>query len=136
MQTFGHFEWDTVVGTGSSIFLPVSAPPFAGIGDMPTPTPAAPGPRPLGGPNKNWWYKFLCKVSPAARVLASVEEGAAVGALRGAMIGAAGGEVIEPFGGGVPGAIAGGFVLAVIGAGGGVFSGAAVAAAGAGPGAD
>ena len=42
VQTLGHFEWNAIVGTGSSIFLPIAAPQFSGIDYAPA--PAAPPP--------------------------------------------------------------------------------------------
>ncbi|HZT73782.1 MAG TPA: RHS repeat-associated core domain-containing protein [Terriglobales bacterium] len=42
VQTLGHFEWNAIVGTGSSIFLPIAAPQFSPIDYAPA--PAAPPP--------------------------------------------------------------------------------------------
>jgi len=71
--------------------------------------------------------KFVCKGSPADRVWASFKQGAVVGAIRGGASGFVGGELTEPLGGGIPGALLGGFLGGTIGAGGGIFSGSAIA---------
>jgi RHS repeat-associated protein len=71
--------------------------------------------------------RFICKASPADRVLASVEQGAIVGAVRGGAAGFAGGEVLDPFGGGIAGAILGAFIGGTVGAGAGAFTGSAIA---------
>ncbi len=70
---------------------------------------------------------FVCKGSPTSRILASVTQGAIVGAIRGGASGFIGGELFEPIGGGIPGAILGGFLGGTIGAAGGVFTGSAIA---------
>lgn len=71
--------------------------------------------------------KFGCKDSPSARILASVKQGAVIGAVRVGYAGFIGGEGLEPLGGGIPGALLGGFIGGVAGAGGGVFTGSAIA---------
>jgi RHS repeat-associated protein len=78
---------------------------------------------PFNGLPSNAAQQFVCKDSPARRILSSMRFGALKGAQRGAVTGFAGGEVFEGLGG-VPGAVLGGFLGGVLGAGGGVFSGA------------
>jgi RHS repeat-associated protein len=95
------------------------------------------GPAPNNGPQKPTLVKkalkFYCKDSPSTRVLTSVRNGAAIGAVRGAFTGFVSGEI---FGGevtlglsGVAGAGLGAFIQGTIGATTGVIKGFASAEA-------